>query len=203
MRKIHLIIITVMSLCLMASCDNKKSNKNWAQEEDYEDTEMVDEETADDMEVAPEALWTEDAVADMLRKAYKDASLIYAPSEDGQEANIDLDAMYCSKYWNEVLQQVRAIDARQSDPSKRFGDGNAQWNYWMEGAVEPKDIKVTLLTGNMAEATFDLTHGEEWMHTRVSLDFEDGEWRISDWLEVGDSSQSLLEAMEKFVEKMK
>ena len=52
----------------------------------------------------------------------------------------------------------------------------------------------------MAEATFNLAHGDEWMHTKLSLVYENHQWRIDDWLEVGDNGQSLLEDMEEYVE---
>jgi len=192
----------------MASCDNKKTNKNWADEEDEEDIELVDEddeedseEASDDIPVAPEELWTEEAVADMLRRAYADVNIVFGPREDGLEPNIDLDGMYCTRHWNEVLRQVRAASYRQTSAGKQGYNESFHWNYWMEGKVSPENIKVTLLTGNMAEATFQLTHGEEWLYTHVALDFEDGQWRISDWLEIGDTPNSLLQEMEHYVEQ--
>ena len=208
MRKIHLFAIAALAVCVMASCDNKKTNKNWADEEDEEDIELVDEddeedseEASDEIAVAPEDLWTEEAVADMLRRAYADVSIVFGPREDGLEPNIDLDGMYCTQHWNEVLRQVRAASYQQTSAGKQGYNEAFHWNYWMEGKVSPENIKVTLLTGNMAEATFQLTHGEEWLYTHVALDFEDGQWRISDWLEIGDTPNSALQEMEHYVER--
>lgn len=207
MRKIYLFAISALAVCVMASCDNKKTTKNWAEEEDEEDIELLEDEeeesdeASDDIAVAPDDLWTEEAVADMLRRAYADVSIVFTPQEDGQEANIDLDGMYCTKQWNEMLRQARAASYRQTSAGKQGFNDTFHWNYWMEGKVTPENIHVTLLTGNMAEATFQLTHGEEWMHTHVALDFEDGQWRISNWLEIGDDSNSLLQEMERYVER--
>lgn len=207
MRKIYLFAISALAVCVMASCDNKKTTKNWAEEEDEEDIELLEDEeeksdeVSDDIPVAPDDLWTEEAVADMLRRAYADVSIVFTPQEDEQEANIDLDGMYCTKQWNEMLRQVRATSYRQTSAGKQGFNDTFHWNYWMEGKVTPENIHVTLLTGNMAEATFQLTHGEEWIHTHVALDFEDGQWRISNWLEIGDDSNSLLQEMERYVER--
>ena len=93
------------------------------------------------------------------------------------------------------------MNSSLNDPSEmRFANERFFWNYWGEGQVQPKDIKVELLTDNMAEATFNLTHGDEWMHTKLSLVYENHQWRIDDWLEVGDNGQSLLEDMKEYVE---
>lgn len=208
MKKIEMFAIAAVAVCVMASCDGKKSNKTWSQEEDLDETELVeDDEEADEAEasneidVAPDELWTEEAVSDVLRRAYADVSTVFTPQEDGLEANIDLDGTYCTEQWNETLRKVRAASYRKTRNGKEGFNEIIHWNYWMEGRVTPEDIHVTLLTGNMAEATFRLTHGEEWMHTRVSLWFENGQWRISDWLEVGDDSNSLLMEMEKYAEQ--
>ena len=211
-RKLFLFAIAALSVCVMASC-GKKSSKD---KDEKDDTELVeneeedeeeldaDEEVADGVEVAPEEDWTAEAVADVIRKAYADASLLYAPSEDGMEANIDVFGMYCAESFNELLRKVRAIDAQQSDPADRFfQDENLTWNYWGEGSVEPKYIEVRLNTGNMAQATFRLTHGEEWLQTEVTLFYENGQWRIDDWVLVGDNAVSLAERMYEYVEQNK
>ena len=54
--------------------------------------------------------------------------------------------------------------------------------------------------GDMAEATFELTHGEEWMQTKVGLYYENGEWRINDWLQVGDDDESKVERMALYIQ---
>ena len=204
--------IAALSVCVMASCDkksskdkNEKDDTELVEDEDEDDEELeADEEVADGVDVAPEEEWTEEAVADVIRKAYADASLLYAPSEDGLEANIDVFGMYCTEDFNELLRKVRVIDAQQDDPGECFfQDESLTWNYWGVGSVEPKNIEVQLTTGNMAQATFQLTHGEEWLQTEVSLFYENGQWRIDDWVQVGDNAVSLAERMYEYVEQNK
>ena len=209
-RKLFLFAIAALSVCVMASCGKKSSkDKNEKDDtelvEDEDDEELeADEEVADGVDVAPEEDWTEEAVADVIRKAYADASLLYAPSEDGLEANIDVFGMYCTEDFNELLRKVRVIDAQQDDPGDCFfQDESLTWNYWGVGSVEPKNIEVQLTTGNMAQATFQLTHGEEWLQTEVSLFYENGQWRIDDWVQVGDNAVSLAERMYEYVEQNK
>lgn len=56
--------------------------------------------------MAPNDQWTEEAVEKQLKAIYAEVSRAFAPSADGLEANIDLDAMFCTQYWNETLQEV-------------------------------------------------------------------------------------------------
>ena len=207
MKKIYLIIITAVTVGMMASCGSKNTSEKNADEEatelideDDDDDEAADE-LADGVDAAPEEDWTEEAVAEQIRKIYAGVNAAFAKQDNGSEANTDLFGKYCSEHWNEVMAQVRAKNNKLSDPSeRRFENERMIWNYWGEGQVEPKDIHVLLTTGDMAEATLTLAHGDEWMHTKLWLFYEDGQWRINDWLEVGDSSEGLLGEMEKFVE---
>ena len=98
---------------------------------------------------------------------------------------------------------VYELDGRQKRAEDCFFLEDGHWNCWLSGAVSPEHIKVNLLTGNMAEATFQLTHGEEWISMRVALDFEDGAWRIDDWLQIGDTGQSMLQDMEDYLNRNK
>ncbi|MBO4673964.1 MAG: hypothetical protein J5616_06415 [Bacteroidaceae bacterium] len=153
---------------------------------------------ADGVDVAPADQWTEDAVAQQLKKIYAEVSKVYAPSKDGMENNTDLDAMFCTKDFNEVQCQVRAINAKKSS-GKRFERDDIRWTYGMDVPVTPKNIKVDLLTGNTAEATFELSSGEQWMYTKLTLDWEDGQWKIRSWNVVGDDNSDLLDEMYKYV----
>ncbi|MBR1520938.1 MAG: hypothetical protein IJ635_06845 [Bacteroidaceae bacterium] len=151
--------------------------------------------------IATDDQWTEEAVEKQIKKVYAEVSKAFAPSKDGLENNIDLDAMFCTKYWNENLQEARAINARKKADDRQFDNEQIRWTYGMDVPVQPINIKVELLTGNMATATFDLKSGEFWMHTILGLEWEGNQWRINDWEEVGDNSQSLLGEMIHYVEK--
>ena len=207
-RKLFLFAIAALSVCVMAACGKKGSSKDndekddteLVEDEDEEQTE-ADEQLADGVTAAPDEDWTEEAVANMLRKAYKDVNVIYGPREDDLEPNLDLYAMYCTEGFNELLNKIRTIDAENDYPGGCYSCGiDYAWNYWGEGKVEPKNIQVQLLTGDMAEATFELTHGEEWMQTKVGLYYENGEWRINDWLQVGDDDESKVERMALYIQ---
>lgn len=153
--------------------------------------------------MAPNDQWTEEAVEKQLKAIYTEVSRAFAPSADGLENNIDLDAMFCTQYWNETLQEVRAINARKRPDDRQLENEQIRWTYGMDAPVKPVHIKVELLTGNTATATFDLQSGEFWMHTVLGFEWENGQWRINDWEEVGDNSQSLLGEMMRFVDKNK
>ena len=76
------------------------------------------------------------------------------------------------------------------------------WTGGLRTPVEVKDMKVELLTGNMAEAEFSLEDKTLDMTMKVvlSLDYEQGEWRINNWLlEDKNISESTLVKMEKYV----
>ena len=76
------------------------------------------------------------------------------------------------------------------------------WTAGMETPLEARDIKVELLTGTTAEATLtlvDVGHGSR-QKVILSLDYERGIWRISNWLEKShDPSGSILVKMEKYI----
>lgn len=204
-KKWFLFAIAALTVCVMASCGNKgskdKSESNDTEQVENDDDPLTEEEVTDGVTTAPEEDWTEEAVANMLRMAYDDVNVIYGPRVDDMEPNLDLYAMYCTRDFNEMVNEIRAIDAQKDDIADCFfAEEDLIWNYWGEGVVEPKNIQVTLLTGNMAEATFQLTHGQEWLQTKVALCYENGQWRIADWLQVGDDESSKRERMEVYLQ---
>ena len=209
-KKWFVIAIAALSVCVMAACGKKGSSKDkeekddteMVEDEDDEELEEADLELADGVTAAPKEDWTEEAVADVIKKAYEDVNIIYGPREDDLEPNLDLYAMYCSQDFNGFVNRVRSIDAQKNDINDcYFSEEDLTWNYWGEGSVKPENIHVTLLTGDMAEATFQLTHGEEWLQTKVSLYYENGQWRINDWLQVGDDESSKVQRMADYIER--
>ena len=153
---------------------------------------------ADGVDVAPEDQWTEEAVAQQIRTIYAEVSRAYAPTNDGMENNTDLDAMFCTREFNDVQRQVRAINAKKTT-NRRFEREDIRWTYGMDLPVTPQNIKVEFLTGNIAEATFELHSGEQWMYTKLTLDWEDNQWKIRSWNEVGDDNSDLLQEMTEYV----
>ncbi len=209
MRKQTLLIMAA-SLMLTTSCNF--SNKPEITENidsvetnaliEAPETNTADESgmQADGVEVAPADQWTEDAVAQQIKKIYAEVSKAYAPSKDGMENNTDLDAMFCTQGFNDVQRQVRVINTKKTS-DKRFEREDIRWTYGMDVPVTPQNIKVELTTGNTAEATFELHSGEQWMYTKLTLDWEGNQWKIRSWNEVGDDNNDLLDAMYKYVEE--
>ena len=163
-------------------------------EEEYDDPDL----SVDGVEVAPDDQWTEEAVERQIRKIYAEVSQAYAPSKDGLENNTDLDGIFCTGFFNELQRQIRVINAKKTS-GKRFEHDDIRWTYGMNVPVTPQNIHVTLLTGNIAEATFELHSGEQWLHTKLTLDWEDNQWRIRSWNEVGDNSSDLIDEMSQYV----
>ena len=44
---------------------------------------------------------------------------------------------------------------------------------------------------DMAYATYNLHHGDEWINMGVELELENGEWRIADFTKTGDVEASM------------
>ena len=141
-------------------------------------------------------------MADVIRKAYEEANHV-VPRLNDLVPYADVYAKYCTEGFNEILNKAHSISDIQSNTDNIFFyQPDKTWNYWGEGSVKPENIKVTLLTGDMAEATFQLTHGQEWIQTKVSLYYENSHWRINDWLQVGDDESSKMQRMVDYIEKM-
>jgi hypothetical protein len=209
MKKV-LISLGIVGILLFGACDGKKTENGNGEGTDSVETnaptktsEMIPagdtEMEADGVETAPAEEWTEEAVAKQIKKVYAEVSKAYAPSADGMENNTDLDAMFCTKDFNLLQQQIRAINAKKSS-ERRFEREDLRWTYGMDVPVTPKNIKVELLTGNTAVASFELSSGEQWMYTKLTLDWEDGQWKIRSWSEVGDDTSDLIDEMFEYVE---
>ena len=150
--------------------------------------------------VAPEEDWTEEAVANQVRKYFDAVNATFA---DGSDLNpFDLDKNYYSAHWNEVYDAVNVKEGQVETVEQRFFIDDNHWTAGMDTPLEVRDIRVELLTGDMAEAVFTLVAKEHGLSRKVilSLDYERGMWRISDWLEKShDPSGSLLVRMENYI----
>ena len=207
MRKLTYFFVAA-TLMLTTSCNlgnkadaNAENTDSLKADTLVKSTEVADEPEmlADGVDTAPEDQWTEEAVEKQLKKIYAEVSKAYA---SGKESNTDLDGMFCTADFNELQRQVRVINTKKSS-NKRFENEQIRWTYGLDLPVTPKNIKVNLLTGNIAEATFELSSGEQWMYTKLTLDWEDNQWKIRTWNEVGDNSSDLYDEMYKYVEANK
>lgn len=152
--------------------------------------------------IAPEEDWTEEAVANQVRKYFDAVNATFA---EGSDLNpFDLDKNYYSAHWNEVYDAVNVKEGQVETVEQRFFIDDNHWTAGMDTPLEVRDIRVELLTGDMAEAVFTLVAKEHGLSRKVilSLDYERGMWRISDWLEKSqDPSGSLLVRMENYINK--
>ena len=196
-RKLFLLAISALSMCMMAACSSKDSSK---EKESAEQVEAANSEEDDGEKDAPK---TKDGVIAMLKAAYEDVNIIYNPPEDDCEPNIDLFGMYGSKAFNELIGQVREIEAaKNSEDDLFFTDWSALWHFWDEGTVTPTDFDVDV-DGDTAEATFELVHGKDSATQVVSLVYEDGQWRVDDWLQRGMDGLSKVEEMKEYIKENK
>ena len=154
----------------------------------------------DGVSAAPEEDWTEEAVAKQIRK-YFDA--VNETFKEGSGLNpFDLDKNYYTAYWNEIYDAVNEKEGNVATVEQRFFIDDFHWTAGMATPVEAKNIKVELLTGDMAEAAFTLVEKVHGLSQKIilTLDYERGTWRINNWLEKSnDISSSLLVRMEKYV----
>lgn len=114
----------------------------------------------------------------------------------------DLDKIYYSAYWNEVYEAVCEKEGQVESAEERFFLDDNHWTAGMATPLVVKDIKVELLTGDSAEAVFTLMAKDHGLRQKVilSLDYERGIWRISNWLNKShDPSDSILVRMEKYI----
>ena len=188
-RKLFMVAIAAVSMCVMVSCGKKDNKAN----DEKADTEEVaeNEEEEDDADDTVEA-----SVTKLLNDAYEDLNVIYGPREDDLEPNLDMFGMYCTEGFNQLITDTRAADYNQELEEDRFFRGNelAMWSPWEDNGLSVDDVNVELNDEDLAYATYTLHHGDEWIMMGIELELENGEWRIKDFTKTGDVEASM-EAM--------
>jgi hypothetical protein len=193
MRKnLFLMTIAAVSVCVMVACGSKSSSNKV---ESASQPEPAKEEVGYGEEDAPK---TAEGVIAMLKEAYEEVNILTNPSDDESEPNIDLVAEFCSKDFNELRDKMR--EAEVNGKPGIVEDWNAMWTFWDEGTITPEDFDVSV-DGDTAEATFNLTNGDDNVTYCVSLVYEDGQWRVSDWTQRGMDGLSLVERMTEYLEE--
>ncbi len=199
-RKLFLMTLAAVSVCVMVACGSKSGNteKANAQQAELTTNENAGEEDSDE-NAAPK---TKDGVIAMLNAAYKDVNIVIGPrGEDDCEPNIDLVGQYCSKEFNDLCEKIREIEVKKGGHAL-YEDWFDMWAFWDKGTVTPKDFDVTV-DGNTADATFTLTHDNDSIICAVALVYEDGQWHVSDWLQRGKDALSHVERMKEYIEANK
>jgi len=193
-KKLFLMTIAAVSMCVMVACGSKSGSKN---DESANQAEQAEEEVGYGEEDAPK---TAEGVIAMLREAYEEVNIFTNPSDDDDcEPNIDLVAEFCSKEFNELRNKMREIDVKKGEPGI-VEDWNGFWSFWDEGTITPKDFDVNI-DGDTGDATFTLTNGDESVIYSVSLIYEDGQWRVSDWTQRGIDGLSTVERLKEYIEE--
>ena len=150
---------------------------------------------------APASEWTEEAVEKRIREYFDAVNKTFA--EGSTMSPFDLDKQYYSSYWNEVYGKVNAKDSKQTSAENCFFVDDNHWTAGLETPVEVKDIKVQLLSGDMAEATLTLAEKVGGFKKKVVLNMDYGQlkWDINDWIDLSMSKEgsSLLSQMEKYI----
>lgn len=153
---------------------------------------------ADGVTAAPEEDWTEEAVEARIKKMYDEVNKMFDPSFDGM---LNLEGDFLTKDFCETLNALYEKDRNTDEDETFFGDTSI----WTWGTLPPltvSNIKATLLTGDMAEATYTLHDSDvTQIDLKASLYYEDGAWRVNSWLKCPMEYDDLLEAMKAYVKK--
>lgn len=116
-----------------------------------------------------------------------------------------VDARFATKEWQDVRNQVDAID-RECECGGFFDFGDSgpldPWRYdCFEGTVNVENIKVTMQDGG--DARVDFLIKDFTTITPVPMQWimrvEDGQWRVANIIFVKDGNLNLLNAMKEYV----
>lgn len=194
-RKLFQMTFTAVSVFVMVACGSKPASNN---DESAEQAELSVE-VGDEEEDAPK---TEEGVIAMLRAAYEEVNLFTNPDPNEEcEGNFDLVAEFCSKEFNDIRERIREAEVKKGITDGLIEDWNGLWSFWDEGTITPTDFDVDV-TGDVGEATFNLTNGEDSVIYCVSVIYEDGRWHVSDWTQRGIDGVSHLERMMDYLEEI-
>ena len=180
--------------------DGMKHTYHHTGRESYEsegDAEAIDDQ---EIEVAPEEMWNEEAVAARVREYFDAVNKTFA--EGSEMVPYDLDENYYTTYWNEILMAVMVKESSQNDVEDMFFIDDNHWTAGMETPLIVRDVKVELTTGSMAEAlvTLEEKNSGDRRQFTLLMEYDRQMWRIQNWLESGsDISESILVQMEEYI----
>lgn len=180
--------------------DGMKHTYHHTGRESYEsegDAEAIDDQ---EIEVAPEEMWNEEAVAARVREYFDAVNKTFA--EGSEMEPYDLDENYYTTYWNEILMAVLVKEGNQNDVEDMFFIDDNHWTAGMETPLVVRDVKVELTTGSMAEAlvTLEEKNSGDRRQFTLLMEYDRQMWRIQNWLEKGrDHSESILVQMEEYI----
>ena len=120
------------------------------------------------------------------------------------DSGIDDSISEMKQHREDLTNQIREIDADKEWGAKYelLKDELGQFIYWEGSTVEMKDIDVTI-DGDTANATYLLTNGEDELMTEVELVYEDGQWHINNWLQIGMMALDVQDNMDEYIQENK
>ena len=132
-------------------------------------------------------------VAARIEQCYKDVNRVYG----FEMADIDLDSTYCTRAWNEAYRKVISINDGM-EPDDKFFIDDLHWTYAVEIPLEPRYIKVKMISPTQARVRFMLC--DEHIEHPMCLEMlkEDGVWKINTWLDANDPYYDLLKEIQEY-----
>ena len=172
MKRVLLFIAIVALTATMVSCGSKTTKGG-----DNDSTAIAD--SAVDTSSAD--LWTEEAVEAQIRKMYDRLN----DMDKNGVININtLEDEFCSGYYLNLRNSIhKAIKDATGDDRMFFGDEEGyRFLAGMATPLEIENVKVDLLTGDMAQAQVRFKGAdEENGFMRLELDLENGAWRVKNF----------------------
>lgn len=171
-KKVLLSIAIVAVIATMISCGNKTAKGG-----DNDSTTVADSAVT----TSSADLWTEEAVEAQIRKMY---DRLNDMDKRGVIRIAALEDLFCSSYYLNLRNAIgKAIENATGDDQMFFGDEEGyRFFVGMSMPMEIENVKVDLLTGNMAQAQVRFKGAdEENGFMRLELDLENGVWRVKNF----------------------
>lgn len=197
-------LIFVAAVCTLAGCAPKSDGMNTTGQAQSSDTADITK-LPDNIE-----LWTEQAVNNAaqsrLRSIYADVFAWYSKAEDDPSVlsqSPDFEARYMSASYNELFRKVNALDECQAQKGLV---GFFDYDHWVCGQ-DFQGLAMHVVSGiwqgnDRYSAEIVVRNCGTDHRVRVSLVFENGEWKIDD-LCSDDAVWSEKNAMSHYVEREK
>lgn len=178
MKKVLFSVAIAAIAATMTSCGNKTAKGGENDSTAVADSAIISKNTET---TSTNELWTEEAVEAQIRKMY---DRLNDMDKNGIINIRTLEDEYCSSYYLSLRNAIsKALEAVGGDNQMFFGDEEGY--RFLAGMATPlaiENIKVDLLTGDMAQAQVRFKGGdEEKGFMRLELDLENGAWRVKNF----------------------
>ncbi len=192
-RKLFVMVIAAVSVCVMAACGSQDGSKKKT------DTEQVAEGTneveADDGDEAGSDV--KKAIVKLVKAVNNDINAL-----SGEKPNVDLIDKYCSKNLRQLVAKISDIDRNKPAGEGYATDGkwaNVLWAFY-EPPFEIEKIDV-YVDGDEGTVSYLQRKGGEKVEMDYRVVLEDGEWRFDDCERMGMMARSWVEDMNEYIEE--